>query len=147
MATIAADWRGARGAIPVSTTIDDPEPLDLAARARHDLPWSARSFTCWLRARLIEHWQGECCWDDLDRGDFGILREPIHPDHGLVADVVALLMSGAENLTVIAWALETDQPLDDVVAILTRLDVNSRRAPRFLWLLAPPPTDLRAQTS
>ena len=58
----------------------------------------------------------------------------------LVADVVALLMAGGENLTVIQWALETDQPLDDVVAILTVLDVNSRRVPRFRWLLTPVPT-------
>jgi hypothetical protein len=114
-------------------------PLDLAARAATDLPWSARSFTRWLRARLIEHWQGECFWHELDRGDFGILRRSIHPNAALVGDIVALLMCGAENLTVIAWALETDQPLDDVVAILTALDVNSRRAARFLWLLAPTP--------
>ena len=114
-------------------------PLDLATRAASDLPWSARSFTRWLRTRLIEHWQGEHFWHELDRGDFAILRRSIHPNAGLVADIVALLMCGAENLTVIAWALETDQPLDDVVAILTALDVNSRRAARFLWLLAPAP--------
>jgi hypothetical protein len=131
-----------------TTRAEDPEddpapshagPLDLAARASADLPWSARSFTRWLRARLIEHWQGESFWHELDRGDFGILCRPIHPNGPLVANVVALLMCGAENLTVIAWALETNQPLDDVVAILTTLDVNSRRAARFLWLLTPMP--------
>jgi hypothetical protein len=120
---------------------DDPDsvPLDLATRAATDLPWAARSFTRWLRARLVEHWHGESFWHELDRGDFGILRRPIHPNATLVADVVTLLACGAENLTVLAWALETDQPLDDVVAILTVLDVNSRRAARFLWLLAPAP--------
>lgn len=130
MATIAPDPGGEP---------DEPEPLDLAARARADLPWSARSFTVWLRARLIEHWRGECFWHELDRHDFGLLCRPFHPNQSLVADIVALLMCGAENLTVIAWALETDQSLDDVIAILTRLDVNSRRSPRFLWLLTPPP--------
>ncbi|MEO6029079.1 MAG: hypothetical protein ABIR79_19610 [Candidatus Binatia bacterium] len=133
--------RDASGASRADGAPDEPEPLDLSARARHDLPWSARSFTGWLRARLIEHWQGECCWHELDRGDFGVLRRPVHPNRVLVADVVALLTCGAENLTVITWALETDQSLEDVVTILTRLDVNSRHAPRFLWLLAPPPMD------
>jgi hypothetical protein len=126
--------------VPTVTT-DEPEPppLDLAARAYADLPWSARAFTCWLRARLLEHWSGECFWHELDRGDFGVLRRPLHPNTTLVADIVTLLMCGAENLTVITWAVETSKPLDDVVEILTALDVNSRRAPRFLWLLAPTP--------
>ena len=111
----------------------------LEQQARADLPYSARAFDRWVRARLIDHWQGECFWPELDRGDFGILRRGIHPNRMLVADVVALLMAGGENLTVIQWALETDQPLDDVVAILTVLDVNSRRVPRFRWLLTPVP--------
>ena len=107
MAVIATDQMGARhvsGPSGADGAPDEPAPLDLAARARDDLPWSARSFTLWLRARLIEHWQGECCWHELDRGDFGILRRPLHPNPGLVADVVALLMCGAENLTVITEA-------------------------------------------
>lgn len=112
----------------------------LEQQARADLPYSARAFDRWVRARLIDHWQGECYWAELDHGDFGILRRPIHPNRMLVADVAALLMAGGENLTVIAWALETDQPLDDVVAILTVLDVNARRVPRFRWLLTPAPS-------
>jgi hypothetical protein len=112
----------------------------LEQQARADLPYSARAFGRWVRARLIDHWQGDCFWAELDRGDFGILRRRVHPNRMLVADVVALLMAGGENLTVIAWALETDQPLDDVVEILTVLDVNSRRVPRFRWLLTPAPT-------
>jgi len=112
-------------------------PGDLERRARADLPYSARCFERWLRARLVEHWSGEHYWPELDRGDFGILRRGIHPDRFLVADVVALLVTGSENLTVIAWALETRRPLDDVVAILTALDVNARRRPRFDWMPAP----------
>jgi len=111
----------------------------LEQQARADLPYSARAFNRWVRARLIDHWQGECFWAELDRGDFGILRRRIHPNRMLVADIVALLMAGGENLTVITWALETGQPLDDVVAILSVLDVNSRRVPRFRWLLTPVP--------
>ncbi|MCC6847529.1 MAG: hypothetical protein IT294_03440 [Deltaproteobacteria bacterium] len=111
---------------------------DLEYRARIDLPYSARCFGGWLRARLVEHWAGDRCWHEIDRGDFGILRRDIHPDRFLVADVVALLLTGGENLTIIAWALETNRNLDDVVAILTLLDLNAHRVTRFAWL--PPAT-------
>jgi hypothetical protein len=109
----------------------------LEQRARTDWPHSAHTFERWLRARLVEHWHGERFWRELDRDDFGLLRRPIHPDAALVADVVALILTGGENLTVITWALETGRSLDDVVAILTVLDVNARRLSRFAWLLAP----------
>ena len=122
---------------------DDPLPSELERRARADLPHSARTFGRWLRARLVEHWYGLHYWSELDRADFGILRRAIHPNHGLVTDVVALLLTGNENLTVIAWALETGRPLDDVVAILTVLDVNARRLSPFPSLAAAAPPYLR----
>jgi hypothetical protein len=116
---------------------DDPDPGPLERRARADLPHSALAFGRWLRARLVEHWSGECFGDELDRGDFGILRRAFHPNATLVTDVVVLLLTGSENLTVIAWALETGRPLDEVVAILTLLDVNTRRLPPYPWLAVP----------
>ena len=123
-----------------STSSSGPTMTPLEQQARADLPYSARAFERWLRGRLVEHWQGATYWPELDRNDFGILRRRIHPNGLLVADIVALIMAGGENLTVITWALETDQPLDDVVEILTKLDVNARRVPRFRWLLTPVPT-------
>lgn len=123
----------------LNAAIDTTRMTALEEQARADLPYSARMFQRWLRARLVEHWQGEHYWPELDRNDFAILRRALHPNGLLVADVVALLMSGAENLTVITWAVETGQPLDDVVEILTQLDVNTRRIPRFSWLLTPLP--------
>ncbi len=125
--------------LATNTATDPPTMTALEQQARDDLPYSARAFERWLRARLVEHWQGVAYWPELDRGDFGLLRRHIHPNGLLVADVVALIMAGGENLTVITWALETDQPLDDVVEILTKLDVNARRVPRFRWLLTPMP--------
>ncbi|MCC6764548.1 MAG: hypothetical protein IT293_07780 [Deltaproteobacteria bacterium] len=116
----------------------DADEGGLEHRARLDLPYSARSFDRWLRARLVEHWAGDRCWREIDRGDFGVLRRAIHPDRFLVADIVARLLTGGENLTIIAWALEAERNLDDVVAILTVLDLNAHRVTRFAWL--PPAT-------
>jgi len=119
----------------VNVVTDDDPPTALERRAHDDLPYSARHFDRWLRARLIEHWYGLHFWAELDRADFGILQEVIHPDRGLVADVVALLLTGGENLTIILWAIETARPLDDVVTILSVLDVNTRRLPELRALL------------
>jgi hypothetical protein len=126
---------------PKPSSIGDLERralADLAFRTRcspsEPLGCCVRCFTRWLRARLVEHWRGERYWEDLDHGDFGLLQRPWHPDATLVADVVALLACGNENLTVIAWALETRRPLDQVVAILTVLDINGRRLPPYAWL-------------
>jgi hypothetical protein len=126
-------------------TTDAVPSSALERRARADLPHSARGFERWVRARLVEHWYGQCFWHELDRGDFGMLRGSIHANHPLVSDVVALILTGSENLTIITWALETGQPLEDVVAILTLLDVNARRLSRFTCLLTsvPTPTLLR----
>ena len=110
---------------------DHVVPSDLERRARADHPYSAKHFQRWLRTRLVEHWYGLAFWRELDRGDFAVLQQSIHPDATLVADVVALLLTGSENLSVITWALETERPIDDVVAILSVLDVNARRRPPF----------------
>ncbi len=114
--------------------------LERAARA--DLPYSARAFERWLRARLIEHWSGDRYWRELDHGDFGILHRGVHPDRFLVADIVALLLTGGENLTVIAWAIATERSLEAVVAILTALDLNAHRVPRYAWLPEPSATPI-----
>ena len=87
-----------------------------------------------MRARFIEHLRGERYWQELDRGDFALLRARFYPNGALVAEVVGLVGAGVENLSVIAWALEVRRPLDDVLAILTVLDINAHRIPRFVWL-------------
>ena len=92
-------------------------------------------FGRWLRARLMEHWRADRYWRELDRNDFGLLTRAFHPNESLVADIVVLIMTGNENLTILTWALETRRPLDQVVEILTVLDINARRLPRFSWML------------
>ncbi len=73
-----------------------------------------------------------------------MLREPVHPNADLVRDIVALILTGGENLTIIAWALETGRALDDVVAVLGILDVNAHRLPCFVS--AAPRPAVRAAT-
>jgi len=88
----------------------------------------------WVRARFMEHLRGERYWDELDRGDFGLLRHAWHPNAALVDQIVARIADGGENLCILAWAVDAALPLDEVVAVLRTLDVNVRRLPRFSWL-------------
>jgi len=124
----------------------DRRPSRLERRAFADLAFSARCtaadvLACcnrcwgrWVRERTMEHLSGLRYWDELDRGDFALLRSEIHPNRVLVAEIVAAIATGSENLDVIIWAFAAAKPLDDVLAILATLDVNARRLPRFSWL-------------
>ena len=93
----------------------------------------------WLCARLMEHLHGERHWQELDRGDFGLLRRRWRGDLALLEQVVARIATGADVIAVLTWAVEREKPLEDVMAILRTLDPNGRRVARFAWLSWAPP--------
>jgi hypothetical protein len=94
----------------------------------------------WKCARLMEHLRGEQYWEELDHGDYGLLRRRSwHADFELVGEVVARVATGADTVAVLVWAAEKDKSLDGVAAILRTLDVNARRLARFDWLSWAPP--------
>lgn len=129
------------------TTLGSWALAQLALRAAGSalLACCERCWTRWLRARLVEHLRGEHYWAELDRGDFALLRDALPLNPPLLAAIVTLAAQGEENLAIIAWAIETGQPLEDVLGILTVLDLNARRMPRFAWL--PPGTRCWARRS
>ena len=111
---------------------------DVALRAGCSL---AEAYECcdpcwhgWVCARVMEHLRGECYWWELDLGDFGLLKKRWHANLELVEAVVARVATGADTLHMLMWAVDTQQPLDEVVAILRTLDMNARQLPRFPWL-------------
>ena len=81
----------------------------------------------YLRARWLEHLQGNTFWVELDRGDFGLLRRDFTHHRELLDQIVELLKDGHENLGVIAWAKRGKIDIDPVIQILEALDINSRR--------------------
>ena len=102
-------------------------------KAGHDLgEWAIKDWVrChwwdYLRARWLEHLQGNCFWVELDRGDFGLLQRAFTDHRELLDQVVTLLIDGLENLGVIAWAKRSGVPPGPVIDILEMLDINSRR--------------------
>ena len=107
---------------------------DRSCSPREPLARCDRCWSRWIRARLMEHLRGQRWWQELDRGDFGLLRTELHSERDLVTEIVTAIEAGSENLAVISWACRTDKPLDVVVGILTLLEINERRLRRFSWL-------------
>lgn len=97
---------------------------DAAIRDWHKRYWRIFCRQCW-----IEHVQGERFWQELDNRDFGILQQRFHDNMDLVHAIVQKFRAGEENLNVIAWALEQKEKvaMEDVLAILSLLDINARR--------------------
>jgi len=89
--------------------------------------WIGQHWRDYLRAKWLEHLQGRAFWIELDRDDFGILQHKFQDQPLLLDRVVDRLKSGQENLQVILWAIDFHLPIEDVLAILLALDINSRR--------------------
>jgi len=101
-------------------------------KAGHDLgngailAWIQCHWNGFLRARWLEHLQGRAYWYELDRDDFGLLQRAFQ-DSDLIDEILDRLKTGAENLDVLNWAHDTHLPMDEVLEILEKLDINSRR--------------------
>ena len=94
--------------------------------------WARLHWWGYLRARWLEHLQGERFWVELDRGDFGLLQRRFRDCELLLDRILDRLKDGQENLCIIVWALDWAIPMEPVLNILEALDINSRRlAHRF----------------
>jgi hypothetical protein len=94
--------------------------------------WVREHWWGYLRARWIEHLEGRRFWVELDRGDFGLLKERFQEYSLLLDRILDRIKAGQENLDIILWAQDFGIPFKDVLMILEALDINSRRlAHRF----------------
>ncbi|MGO9916853.1 MAG: hypothetical protein ACLQIB_19410 [Isosphaeraceae bacterium] len=88
--------------------------------------WIRRHWNGFLRHRWLEHLQGKMFWIELDQGDFGLLQTAFAASPW-VDPILDHFKHGGENLDIILWALKNRVPMNEVLAILETLDVNSRR--------------------
>ena len=94
--------------------------------------WVKEHWWGYLRARWLEHLEGKQFWEELDRGDFGLLQRRFHENTLLLDRILDRLKAGQENLEIILWGLDWGLNLADIREILSALDINSRRlAHRF----------------
>jgi len=89
--------------------------------------WVREHWWGFLRARWIEHLQGARYWIELDHNDFGLLVREFREERMLLNDIVTFLKNGKENLDIIFWAETCKLPIDPILNILERLDVNGNR--------------------
>jgi hypothetical protein len=98
---------------------------DLGETAVRD--WIRLHWSGYLRARWIEHLQGKTRWIELDSRDYGLLQKELQ-EHALLLDrIIDRLKEGQENLDIIQWALDWHLPMNDVISILSTVDINSKR--------------------
>lgn len=88
--------------------------------------WVARHWNGYLRARWIEHLEGNAYWIELDHDDFGLLQREF-VDCDLMSDILRRVKQGGENLDILNWAIDEKKPMDRVMSILDALNINSRR--------------------
>jgi hypothetical protein len=107
--------------------------------------WCRHFWQVFVRYRWLEHIKGVRRWQELDRGDFGLLTYELLDEPLLVDRILDRLVAGRENLGVIQWAIEWNIPIDRVHRVLEVLDINSRRLDSIVdredklrSLLAPP---------
>lgn len=89
--------------------------------------WINKHWSGFLRSRWIEHLQGKRCWLELGEEDFGLLNREFNDQQSLLNPIVSYLIDGKENLEIIAWAVSSQVPVDAIVRILERINVNARR--------------------
>jgi hypothetical protein len=138
---LAIDWQRPDGVVVYSLTahalctIDRHKWIE-SQKAGRDLgksaveDWLERYWKGWTRSKLMEHFYGWRCWGAFDESDFGLLtRSSVehHVRHEILEQVAAILAEGGENLDVINWALSVDQPLDEILWVLDRIDINAKR--------------------
>ena len=113
---------------------NDPSPWSLGATPFVCRDWCNRCWHRWVRIRALEHLRGENYWEELDHRDFGLLRRDFHPNVALIREIERQLSTGDENLVVINRLVGEAWPLKDVADILSKIDLNGRRLPRFAFL-------------
>lgn len=89
--------------------------------------WVQQHWNGYLRARWLEHLEGRCFWVELDRGDFGLLKNHFLDCQLLLDRILDRLKAGQENLDVILWALDWKIPIPQTLDILHALNINCRR--------------------
>ena len=107
---------------------------DLGPAAIDD--WHRHYWPAWFRHHWVEHLLGVRCWEELELWRFGRLRTLFPTQAALLAEVLALVLRGAENADVLWWAAREHRPLPHVMAILTELRINEIRCSRQCFLFA-----------
>ena len=94
--------------------------------------WVREHWSGYLRSKLLEHLLGYKYWSELDKGDYGILKNSFQDQALLLDRIIDRLKANQENLDILLWAQDWNICSEQVIRVLETLDINSRRiSPRF----------------
>ena len=105
----------------------------VSERAGHDLGetavrrWIKEHWNGYLRARWLDHLYGKTYWIELDRGDFGRLKDAFQDRPVLLDRIMDRVKAGQENLQLVNWYIDWHIPADQAREILDVIDINNRR--------------------
>lgn len=99
------------------------------------IEWFKLKWPGWYRDKWIEHLCGRRLWKEFGKEDFDLISDKsFQPNIDLVLRIIDNLKKHRDNISenlgmIFVAAQRGDSELNDVVAILKRLDVNSKRRP------------------
>lgn len=97
------------------------------------LDWFHDKWTAWYRDRWVEHLCGRRKWAEFGEEDFNLVaNRSFQPNMELVLRVVDNLRKHRDNVSenlgmIMVAARRGDQELNELLSVLNRLDINSKR--------------------
>jgi hypothetical protein len=98
---------------------------DLGDSAIRD--WYRRYWLMYCRCCRVEHIEGQRYWREFGNDDFGHLNSLVAEGDLLADRIRDRVIDGHENLELINWGMTWGLPMDRLVDILIRIDVNRCR--------------------
>ena len=89
--------------------------------------WRRRFWRLWFRGHWVEHILGEKYWIEMGGQNFAMLWRGQRLNPILVRRVADRLIVGWENLGIILWASDWGLDLNEVIAILKKININDVR--------------------
>lgn len=105
----------------------------LSERHGHDLgesairDWYHRHWLHYCRLKRLEHVRGMKCWLEFGDETFGCVYTLIVSRDLLTDRILDRIDAGHENLGILNWAIDWGLPVDRVIDLLTKIDVNRAR--------------------
>ena len=105
----------------------------LSEKAGHDLgieaerDWIEHYWRRFCRSRFVRHLRGETFFEEFGPECFGVGYSRLAALRELLDTILELVQEGAENLDLIRWAGERRLPREQVLEVLTVVDINRRR--------------------
>jgi hypothetical protein len=95
--------------------------------------WFKLHWKEWFNAHWVEHLQGKRFYDGFAESEFNITTSSPEGDSELTSKIVEFLQQSgnmSENLGIVLWSAEFGKDMNQVMKVLRKIDINSKR---YIW--------------